>query len=412
MSISSHRLLEGIRVLDMTVALAGPYASMLLGGLGAEVIRVEAPGGSDLGRSNPPFVGPGGVNFGQQGSDDVSLTLLNRARNKKSITLNVKDPEGRALFARLLRESDVFIENLSEGASERLGVDYARVREINDRIIYASIKAFGEPSKYQNLKGMDILVQALSGLMAVTGEASGPPMRCGVPVADLLAPLYMVNGILAALIYRGRTGKGQKIQVSMLDCLSSWVAEEHFDVLAQAGFRMRTGNNHERLVPFGTYECVDGHIAIAAVHPDWFASLLDAMGRADLKRDPRFADRGTRMRHAADLAALVSAWTRDKTVAFVEQALVQERGVPAARVRTPLEMLDDPDLHRSGAITDLRTPDGGTVRGMGLPIGFSECHAQFDVPAQALGQANASVYADILGLSDAEIRRLEEKGVI
>ncbi|KAK59071.1 CoA-transferase family III domain protein, partial [Bordetella bronchiseptica 980-2] len=176
---------------DMTVALAGPYASMLLGGLGAEVIRVEAPGGSDLGRSNPPFVGPGGVNFGQQGSDDVSLTLLNRARNKKSITLNVKDPEGRALFARLLRESDVFIENLSEGASERLGVDYARVREINDRIIYASIKAFGEPSKYQNLKGMDILVQALSGLMAVTGEASGPPMRCGVPVADLLAPLYM-----------------------------------------------------------------------------------------------------------------------------------------------------------------------------------------------------------------------------
>ncbi|WP_445209986.1 CoA transferase, partial [Bordetella bronchiseptica] len=134
------------------------------------------------------------------------------------------------------------------------------------------------------------------------------------PVADLLAPLYMVNGILAALIYRGRTGKGQKIQVSMLDCLSSWVAEEHFDVLAQAGFRMRTGNNHERLVPFGTYECVDGHIAIAAVHPDWFASLLDAMGRADLQRDPRFADRGTRMRHAADLAALVSEWTRDKTV--------------------------------------------------------------------------------------------------
>ncbi|KDD38226.1 hypothetical protein L528_0628, partial [Bordetella bronchiseptica MBORD849] len=185
-----------------------------------------------------------------------------------------------------------------------------------------------------------------------------------------------------------------------------------FRCAGPGGFRMRTGNNHERLVPFGTYECVDGHIAIAAVHPDWFASLLDAMGRADLQRDPRFADRGTRMRHAADLAALVSEWTRDKTVAFVEQALVQERGVPAARVRTPLEMLDDPDLHRSGAITDLQTPDGGTVRGMGLPIGFSECHAQFDVPAQALGQANASVYADILGLSDAEIRRLEEKGVI
>lgn len=409
---ASHRPLEGIRVIDMTVALAGPYASMLLGGLGAEVIRIEAPGGSDLGRSNPPFMGPDGVKFGQQGADDVSLTLLNRARNKMSTTLNVKDPEGQALLAQLVRKSDVLIENLSEGATERLGIDYPRIRDINKSIIYASIKAFGEPSKYKNLKGMDILVQALSGLMEVTGEESGPPMRCGLPVADLLAPIYMVNGILSALIYRGKTGKGQKIQVSMLDCLSSWVAEEHFDVLAQAGFRMRTGNNHERLVPFGTYQCLDGYIAIAAVHPDWFGGLLDAMGKSELKQDPRFADRGSRMNHAADLNAMISSWTRDKTVAAVEQNLVQERGVPAARVRTPLEMLQDEDLLHNGAITRLQTPDGGSAMGMGLPIRFSECQAQFDVPAQALGQSNASVYGEILGISSADIKRLESKGVI
>ena len=183
-------------------------------------------------------------------------------------------------------------------------------------------------------------------------------------------------------------------------------------MLAQAGFRMRTGNNHERLVPFGTYECVDGHIAIAAVHPDWFASLLDAMGRADLQRDPRFADRGTRMRHAADLAALVSEWTRGQ-----DGRLCRAGPGAGARRAGGAGAHAAGDAGRSGPAPQRRhhrfaDPDGGTVRGMGLPIGFSECHAQFDVPAQALGQANASVYADILGLSDAEIRRLEEKGVI
>ncbi|POP80462.1 CoA transferase, partial [Pseudomonas amygdali] len=169
------------------------------------------------------------------------------------ITLDLKSHQGLELFMRLAEESDVLIENLSEGAVTKLGVDYEQVRQRNPKIVYASIKALGEPSPFPGLKGMDIIVQARSGLMEVTGYADGPPTRCGLPIADLVAPMYAVNGILAALIQRGRTGEGQHVQVSMLDCLASWVAEEHFDVFGREGYPRRTGNFHDRLAPFGVY---------------------------------------------------------------------------------------------------------------------------------------------------------------
>lgn len=222
----------------------------------------------------------------------MSLTVLNRARNKKSITLDLKSAQGKALFMELVKESDVVIENASEGVTARLGVDYESVREVNPKIIYASIKAFGEPSPYKNLKGMDIIVQALSGIMDVTGFADGPPTRSGLPIADLIAPLYAVNGILAALIHRGRTGVGQCVQVSMLDCLSSLVAEEHFDVFLKHGYSKRSGNFQDRLVPFGVYGTRDGHVAMVAFQPDWFRNLMEAVGRPEMVTDPRYATRG------------------------------------------------------------------------------------------------------------------------
>lgn len=242
-SDSRLRPLEGIRVLDLTVALSGPYASQMLGGLGAEVIRVEAPGGGDIARTNPPYVGSEGINFGTRMGDEVSLTLLNRARNKKSVNLDLKSEKGRSLLMRLAVECDVLIENMSEGATRRLAVDYENVSRANPKIVYASIKAFGEPSIYPSLKGMDIIVQALSGLMEATGFANGPPTRVGIPVADLIAPQFAINGILSALIFRTRTGEGQHVKVSMLDCLASMVAEEHFDVFGSAGYAMRSGNS-------------------------------------------------------------------------------------------------------------------------------------------------------------------------
>jgi len=408
------RPLEGIRVLDLTVALAGPYGTLLLGGLGAEVIRVEAPGGSDIARTNPPFVGAGGIHFGVAEADDVSISYLNRARNKKSITLDLKCERGREILFDLVREVDVVMENMSEGTADRLGVGYDALRAHNPRIVYGSVSAFGDPSVVPGLKGMDIIVQALSGLMEVTGFADGPPVRCGVPMADLIAPLFAVNGILAALIHRGRTGRGQHVKVSMLDCLASLLAEEHFDVFEQAGYARRSGNYHDRLVPFGVYPSKDGFVAIAAPTATWFRSLLEVLNRIELADDPRFATRGPRMKHAAELNAIVESWTQAHTTAEILEELHEKRRIPCAPVRTPEEVLNDPALRRRGAVVDLEHPLYGAIgaAGMGLPIHFSECHAQYDEPAPVLGSANAGVYGDLLGMTEDELAALRKAGVI
>lgn len=411
---TGSRPLEGIRVLDLTVALAGPYGALLLGGLGAEVIHIEAPGGGDIARTNPPFVGPNGMSFGATTDKDLSLSIINRGRNKKSLTLDLKSEKGHSIFMQLVKESDVIIENLSEGTARRLRVGYEDVSQVNPRLVYVSISAFGEPSVYPGLKGMDIMVQALSGLMEVTGLADGPPTRVGIPVADIVTPLYAVNGLLAALIQRGRTGEGQHVKVAMLDCLASMVAEEHFDISAAVGAPMRTGNSHDRLAPFGVYPCKDGHVAIVAFQPEWMKGLLDAMGRPELINDPRFANRGVRMQHAVALNEIIEAWTNTLTKSELVHKLFDERGVPAVIVRKPIEVLNDPALHERGAVVQLQHPTMGAVTavGMGNPIQFSKANAQFDVPAQDIGEANQEIYGGLLKMSTAEIKELCATGVI
>lgn len=408
-----QRPLEGVRVLDLTVALAGPYGSLLLAGMGAEVIRIESPTGGDIARTNPPYVGDQGIHFGAAGAGDISLTILNRARNKKSVTLDLKSDDGRRLLLELAKQADVVIENMSEGSTGRLGVAYADIVAVNPAIVYASIKAFGEPSIYPGTKGMDIIAQALSGIMDVTGFADGPPTRFGLPIADLLAPLFACNGILAALIQRGRTGRGQHIEVSMLDCLASLVAEEHFDVFSAAGYPSRSGNFQDRLVPFGVYETADGHVAIVAFSPDWMRGLFELMERPDILDDPRFATRGPRMKHAAELNDLIADWTRNFGSDELVQMLVA-RGVPCGPVRTALQVLADPRLRERGAVVELEHPSRGKVggAGMGLPIRFSNAHAAFDKPAEELGASTENVLEELLGLDADEIADLRARRVI
>ncbi|MCC6198488.1 MAG: CoA transferase [Burkholderiales bacterium] len=408
------RPLAGIRVLDLTVALSGPYATLLLGGLGAEVIHIEAPGGSDIARTNPPFVGPRGVRFDHMAEDEVSLSIVNRGRNKKSVTLDLKSEKGRALFFELAKHADVVVENMSEGTAARLGVAYEDARRHNPRIVYASINAMGDPSMYPGLKGMDIIVQALSGFMEVTGFADGPPLRAGIPMADMIAPLFAVSGLLAALIERGRTGEGQHVKVSMLDCLASMVAEEHFDVMLEHGYAMRSGNYHDRLAPFGVYPTKDGHVAIVAFQPAWMEGLMEAMGRSDLLQDPRFSGRGPRMRNATALNQIIEAWTKERTSDEVVSELRAKRSVPAAHVRKPQDVLHDPLLHASGAVVYLQHPALRDVRaaGMGMPIRFSRSKAEFDQPTTNIGAANDEILGGLLKLPPAAMAKLRAEGII
>lgn len=406
--------LEGIRVLDLTIALAGPYGALLLASMGAQVIRIEAPQSRDTARQSPPFLGPEGWNHGAPLPEEISLSVLDRARNKQSITLNLKTAQGLAMFMDLVKVSDVVLESMSRGTTQRLGIDWPSVQAVNPRVVYASITGFGDNPAFEGLKGSDILIQALSGWMHVTGQADGPPTRIGVPVADLVAPLYAVNGILAALVQRGRTGQGQHVQVGMLDCMVALLAAEHFDVSAHLGRALRTGNSLDRLVPFGVYACQDGHVALVAHQADKFAALAQAMQHPELMHNPQYLDLGFRQQHAARINAWIEAWTRAQTTTQVLACLGTQCQIPAALVRTPQQALADPYLRAIGAIGELAVPPmhGLSPTGLGNPIQFSHAQAALEQPAQALGASNAKVYGELLALSAEQLQALQAQGVI
>ncbi|RMI28848.1 CaiB/BaiF CoA transferase family protein [Nocardia stercoris] len=407
------RPLEGLRVLDMTVALAGPYGTLLLAALGAEVIKIEAPGGGDIARHNPPFYGDNGIHFGALADGDVSLSVLARARNKKSVTLDLKSEAGRELFYELVRHADIVFENSSDGVTQRLGVDYETVRAINPRIVYASVSGLGIPTLYPGVKAMDITVQALSGLMDTTGNADGPPTRVGIAISDLLAPLYAVIGIQSALLQRAITGAGQHVVVSMLESLVSLLPFEHLDVLQRNGFPARSGNRHNRLAPFGVYGTRDGHVSIAAANDDWTRLLFAAMGTPQLADDARFSGRGPRAVHAGELDDLIEQWTGAHTSAEVIAELAA-RGVPCVPVRTALEVLSDPEMFERGALERLEHPRAGVIDAVagGIPIHMSAATVGLGRPAPELGDDNDEVFGTLLGLDADRLQVLREKRVI
>ena len=404
--------LEDITVLDLTTALAGPYATFLLAGLGARVIKIENPAGPDTCRANPPYLGPEGPHLTRQHPDDISVSAINRLRNKRAVTLNMKHPASRAVFEKLIRKADMLVENFSRGALDRLGAGYADVRRMNPRLLYCSITGFGNQGEGSG-KAMDAIIQALSGAMMTSGAAGDPPVRFGVPFADLCTPLFGVIGLLAALHQSQRTGVGQHIDVSMLGVMTSMVASEPFDLLERCGVPQRTGQTVPRLAPFGIYPTTNGHVAICAPTEAFATSLFHAIGRAELCEDQRFRTRDARVQHVAEVDRIVSVFTRARSNRDVV-AILARAGVPAAEVRDPAEAVRDPRVVARGETVRLHHPAApdADVYGPGVPIVFSDSAITLDQPPPGIGEHNQEVYGDLLGYSLAELQDLQAEGVI
>ena len=407
-----RRPLEHITVLDLTIALAGPFATLLLAGLGARVMHVENP--AMPGRQAPPFLGRDGPSMTRQVPDDLSMADLTRHRNKLGITLNLKAPGAADVLSDLIARSDVVVDNFSRGTLDKLGFGFDFMRRANPRIVWASLTGFGIDGEPGTGGAADTIAQALSGVMLTGGEETDPPVRLGAPLGDGITPLYTVIGVLAALEHVRFTGVGERVDTSMVGALTALVAIEPWDTLEALGVRTRTGKTMARLATFGVYECADGYVAITAAGQQGAEALLAAVSRPDLAQDPRFADGPSRAKHYRELTAEIEKFTRGLPMREAVQHL-EHAGVPCSEVRTPGQAIRDPLALKRGDTVPIMHPTYGQFDDIpvtGVPIHFSNARVGFDRPSPAPGEHNTEVYGGLLGYSDERLAELGRAGVI
>ncbi|WP_370184829.1 CaiB/BaiF CoA transferase family protein [Rhodococcus wratislaviensis] len=408
-----RRALDGVVVLDLTTALAGPYATMLLAGLGARVIKVENRStGGDAARNNSPYLTGDGLSLRRTCENDMSLSHLSRSRNKESLTLDLKSSRGHEIFLDLVGKADVVVENFSAGVTGRLGISYEDLEPANPRLIYTSISGFGADGG--DGRAMDTIIQALSGIMLTAGDPDGQPIRCGLPIADLAAPLFAVIGTLGAIAHRTRTGEGQQVDVSMLGALTSLVAAEHYEASVKLGMPTRTGQFVPRLAPFGTFECHDGWIAVCAPLDKFAHGVLAAIGSPELVRDQRFAYRDARVENADVLHKLIAEWARTQATAEAV-ATLDSHGVPVAPVRDPVQAMRDERVRARGEVMPLSgtdDPDGEKLLGPGLPFVLSKSATSLEQRAPYLGEHSRTILAELLGYTEQHLDILEQDAVL
>ncbi len=406
--------LEGVRIVDLTAWLSGPYATEILAYLGADVIKIEKSVGGDAVRSNGPYYGPKGIVFEKTDPKEISFCILKRSRGKKSVSLNLQTPKGKEILSKLIATADVVTENFLPGTMEKLGFGYEDLKKIKSDIILASTSGFGQDGPYRKFAAFDPVVEGMSGVMEVTGFPDAPPVRMGVAGGDLVAALYMVIGIQAALRYREQTGKGQAVDISMMDSLVSFLMEESLDIYVDNGIPIRTGNRRLRLTPFNSYKCKDGYAVICSAADSHWAGLCRAMGREELIEDPRCKKLDNRQANADFVDETVEAWTRTLPKMEVVEK-VRAAGVASGNVATIPEVLADPQLQHRGMITDLHHPELGVVKGAkghDFPLRFTESKGGFERPASYLGAHNEEVLCGILGYSQDDLFRFKEDGVV
>lgn len=405
--------LNDIRVLAVTGFLAGPYTSMNLARMGAEVIKVEVPGKGDPVRNNGPFIGPNGKNPMRQTDDDISTRFLKRNQGVKSVTLDLKHPEGRQMFLDMAKSSDILVENLSPGSLARMGLGYDDVSKVNPGIIYCSISGYGQTGEYSDKPAHDPQIQAMSGLMEINGHPDGPPTRVGFYIGDLVTPLFACYAIMLALREREKTGNGQFLDVSMMDTLTSLMFMDTLEDDVEMGLPLRMGNT-TRGGPTGLYQTSDGEITITAASNDQWKRLVTALGAPELVDDPRFKEFHSRTANVVEarqvLQDLVGKLTRDEAIERFEAG-----DVPCSPVRTVAEVRDDKHFRDRGSLLPMRHGAiEGPVSGIasGFPILFSGGKIPEPNGAPTLGQQNAEIFGKLLNIDADELESLMRQGIV
>ena len=395
----ADRPLSGVRVLDLTRVLAGPFCSMILGDMGAEVIKIEEPGKGDDTRSWPPFLGGEATYF------------LAVNRNKQSLTLNLKAPEGRELLERLVKKSDVVLENFRTGTMERLGLGYATLKKLNPRLVYCAISGFGESGPEAARAGYDLIVQAESGLMDITGFEDGPPVKVGTSIADLVAGMSAAHGVTLALLARTRTKKGQKVEISMLDAMAALLTYQAGIYFGTGAKPSRRGNKHPSIVPYEVFKAGDAYLTLGVANNSLWERCCAAMERPDLVKDPRFAREADRVQHRETLVPLLNeilgGRSADEWLKRFEAV-----GVPAGRIRTVAEVCESEHLKARGMIVTLPHPKAGHLRVLGVPVRLHATPGKAAAAPPLLGQHTERVLRTVLGVDKAGVARLRKKGVV
>jgi crotonobetainyl-CoA:carnitine CoA-transferase CaiB-like acyl-CoA transferase len=403
--------LSHLRVLDLSRILAGPWASQVLADLGAEVIKVERPGAGDDTRAwGPPYLRDA---RGLDTSESAYFASANRG--KKSITLDIARPEGQAIVRRLAARADVLLENYKVGTLARYGLSHEELAALNPRLVSCSISGFGQTGPYRHRAGYDFLVQALGGLMSITGEPDGVPgggpMKVGVAIADILTGMYAATAVLAALAHRERSGRGQHVDLALLDVQVAMLANQAQSYLATGRRPGRLGNAHPSIVPYQAFATRDGHLVLAVGNDGQFERFCAVAGRPELARDARFATNDARVQNRGDLVAALAPMLAARTTGEWSAAL-EPAGVPCGPINDLAQVFDDPQVRHRGLRVEAPHPLCGTVPMVASPIRLSETPVRHDVAPPVLGQHTREVLVEILGMGDAEVEALRERGVI
>jgi crotonobetainyl-CoA:carnitine CoA-transferase CaiB-like acyl-CoA transferase len=400
--------LAGIRILDLSRVLAGPVATQLMGDLGADILKIERPGfGDDTRHWGPPWVP------GDSTATGASAYFLSANRNKRSVTIDLARPEGGELVRALAAHCDVLVENFKVGDLARFGLDWPLLKQSMPRLIYCSISGFGQTGPYAAQAGYDFLVQGLGGLMSITGDPDGPPMKVGVAVADVVCGLYAAVAVLAALRQRAQTGAGQYIDLGLLDTQVAWLVNQGVNYLTSGVAPQRLGNAHPNIVPYQVFPASDGHFILCVGNDGQFRRFAELAGARELGADPRFATNPERVRHRAELVPLLEELTRTRPAADWLAAL-QPAGVPCGPVNTIADVFDDPQVRHRNMLVEMPYPTAsdGLVRLIGNPIHGSASPVSYRLPPPALGEHTDEVLEEILGLDSTERARLRRQGVI